>query len=693
MKKLSMILLLAVLGSCTQKEKVKQVDNYVPATPTLTSDIMTPEVLWSFGRLGGAQVSPDGKTVLYTVTYYNIQENRSYRDIYTIPAEGGEATNLTNTVANESNALWRPDGKKIGYLSSASGSTQLWEMNPDGSGAKQISEVDGGIFGFGYSPDQSKIYYLKSVKLDKSIHELYPDLPKANARLETDLMYRHWDTWHDYTYNHIFVADYSNGKISGAKDILEGERYDSPMKPFGGTEQIAWSPDGKTLAYTCKKKVGKAYALSTNSDIYFYNTETGKTLNFTSGMMGYDQNPVFSPDGKYMAWESMERNGYESDKSRLFVADLETGEKKDYSENFDQNANGMVWSADSKTIWFISDIHATDEIYRLDLANGSIVRLTDGIHNYQMIMPVGESLVAQKVSMSQPAELYRVNAVTGEDVPLTKVNKGIMDQLTMGKVEKRWMETTDGKQMLTWVIYPPHFDPNKKYPTLLYNQGGPQGTVSQFWSYRWNFQMMAANGYIVVAPNRRGLPGFGQEWNEQISKDYGGQNIKDLLTAIDVMAKEPYVDENRLGAVGASYGGYSVMYLAGHHNGRFKTFIAHDGIFNFEQMYLTTEEMWFVNWDLGGPFWDKTNAAAQRSYTFSPHKFVQNWDTPILIVQGGKDYRVPEGQGLAAFDAAILRGIPAELLYFPEENHWVLQPQNGILWQRVFFNWLDKWLK
>ncbi len=405
MKKLSLVLIVAVIWGCVQKGNVKKADNFVPETPSLSSDIMTPEVLWSFGRLGGAQVSPNNKAVLYTVTYYNIQENRSYRDIYTIPVEGGEAANLTNSATNESNALWRPDGKKIGYLSPASGSTQLWEMNPDGSGAKQISDVEGGIFGFGYSPDQSKIYYLKSVKLDKSIHDIYPDLPKANARLETDIMYRHWDTWHDYTYNHIFVADYSNGKISGAKDIMEGEKYDSPMKPFGGTEQIAWSADGKTLAYTCKKKVGKAYALSTNSDIYFYDTETKKTVNFTSGMMGYDQNPVFSPDGKYMAWESMARDGYESDKSRLFVADLETGEKKDYSEDFDQNSKGLVWSADSKTIWFISDIHATDEIYRLDLADGTIVRLTDGVHDYQMVLPAGENLIAQKVSMSQPAEL------------------------------------------------------------------------------------------------------------------------------------------------------------------------------------------------------------------------------------------------------------------------------------------------
>ncbi len=693
MKRLSVILLFALFWGCTQKENMKESENYLPETPTLSSDRMTPELLWSFGRIGSAMVSPDRKTLLYSVTYYNIEKNRSYRDLYTMPVSGGDVRNITNSGANESLAVWRPDGKKIGYLSSVSGSVQLWEINPDGSGGNQVSDVEGGIQGFGYSPDQNKIYYLKNVKLDKDIHDLYADLPKANARIETDIMYRHWDTWNDYTYSHIFVANYTDGKIGDGKDILEGEKFDSPMKPFGGTEQIAWSADSKTLAYTCKKKVGKAYSISTNSDIYFYNTETGKTVNFSSGMMGYDQNPVFSPDGKYMAWESMARDGYESDKSRLFVADLETGEKKDYSENFDQNSSGLAWSEDSKSIFFISDIHATDEIYRLDLADGSIARLTDGVHNYQNVLPVGKKLIAQKVSMSQPAEMYLVDPLTGKDEALTTVNKGILDQLTMGKVEKRWMKTTDGKKMLTWVIYPPHFDPNKKYPTLLYNQGGPQGTVSQFWSYRWNFQMMAANDYIVVAPNRRGLPGFGQEWNEQISKDYGGQNIEDLLTAIDEMAKEPFVDETRLGAVGASYGGYSVMYLAGHHEGRFKAFIAHDGIFNFEQMYLTTEEMWFVNWDLGGPYWDTTNAAAQRSFSFSPHKYIQNWDTPILIVQGGKDFRVPEGQGMAAFNGAILRGVPAEFLYFPEENHWVLQPQNGILWQRVFFNWLDKWLK
>lgn len=694
MKKITALFLAVfLLFSCTKRETISTTKNYLPETPKLISDIMTPEVLWSFGRLGEAQVSPDNETVIFTITYYNIEENKSYRDVYSIPVSGGEQKNLTNSAENESNVVWRPDGKKIGFLSSVSGSVQMWEMNPDGKKAAQISNIEGGISGFQYSPDQSKIFYLKSVKLDESVNDLYPDLPKANARLENDIMYRHWDSWHDYTYNHIFVADYNKGNLGQGKDILEGERFDSPMKPFGGNEQIAWSPDGKTLAYTCKKKVGKEYAVSTNSDIYLYNVETGQTINFTSGMMGYDQNPVFSPDGTKLAWESMERDGYEADKVRLFVGDLATGEKKDYTENFDQNVTGLNWSADGKSIYFISDIQATEEIYRLDLADGSFARLTDGVHDFSNVMVAGDKLLAQKVSMSQPAELCMVDQLTGKDEALTTINKGILEQLTFGKVEERWIETTDGKQMQTWVIYPPHFDPSKKYPTLLYCEGGPQSTVSQFWSYRWNFQMMAANGYIIVAPNRRGLPGFGQEWNEQISKDYGGQNIKDLLTAIDEISKEPFVDKDKLGAVGASYGGFSVMYLAGNHEKRFKAFIAHDGIFNFEHMYTTTEEMWFVNWDYGGAYWDKTNAAAQRSYTFSPHNFVQNWDTPILIVQGEKDYRVPSEQGMAAFNAAILRGVPAQMLYLPEENHWVLQPQNGILWQRVFFNWLDKWLK
>ena len=684
----------SLLFACSNQETTKEMTNtHRPEVPKITSDIMTPEVLWSFERIGEPVVSPDGSTVLYSVTHYNIEENKSYRDLYTIPVNGGDPVKLTDSPEKESSAVWRPDGKKIGFLSSRSGDSQLWEMDVDGSNQVQITNIKDGITGFIYSQDLSHILYTANVKLDKDIHDLFPDLPKANARLENDLMYRHWDNWHNYTYSHIFIAPISDQKLGKAIDIMEGERFDSPMKPMGGIEEIAWSPDGKRIAYTCKKKIGKEYSLSTNSEIYIYSLHDKSTINFSDGLMGYDKRPVFSPDGNYLAWESMERDGYEADKSRLFIGELATGVKKDYSTLFDQNCSNLTWSSDGKSIYFISDIQATDEIYRLDIAEEKINRLTNGIHNYMTVAEAKGRLVAEKVSMSQPAELYLVDPATGKDQPLTSVTKGMMDQLTMGKVEKRWVKTTDNKDMLVWIIYPPHFDPNKKYPAILYCQGGPQGTVSQFWSYRWNFQQMAANGYIIVAPNRRGLPGFGMEWLEQISKDYGGQNIKDYLSAIDNVSAEPFVDKEKLGAVGASYGGFSVNYLAGHHEGRFKAFISHAGIFNFEQQYVTTEEMFFENWDIGGPFWDKSNKAAQRSYGFSPHLFVDKWDTPILIIHGEKDFRIPFTQGMGAYNAAVLKGIPAQFLYFPEENHWVMQPQNGILWQRVFKHWLDKWLK
>jgi dipeptidyl aminopeptidase/acylaminoacyl peptidase len=693
MKKAALWALAALLTACTGTSQKQEPGNYIPETTELASDIMTPEVLWSFGRLAEPSVSPDGKSVVYTVTYYNITENKSYRDIYLLDIGKKESVRLTDTKSGESAPQWRPDGKKIGYLSSASGISQLWEMNSDGSQPVQVTNSETDISGFGYSPDQNRVFFIKSVKLDQDIHDLFPDLPKANARLEDDLMYRHWDSWHDYTYNHIFVADYAGGRVSNEKDIMEGERFDSPMKPFGGTEEIAWSPDGKILAYTCKKLTGKAYSLSTNSDLYLYNADDEKTSNFTEGMRGYDRKPRFSPDGSRIAWESMERDGNEADKVRLFVADLKSGEKKDYSDSFDQNSENLCWSADSRSIFFTSHFEATLQIFKLTLENNSIARITEGIHNYNSINRAGDQLVAEKVSMSQPAELYAVNPSDGAETQLTFTNKGILDQLTMGKVEKKWITTTDNKQMLTWIIYPPNFDPNKKYPALLFCEGGPQNTVDQFWSYRWNFQMMAANGYIITAPNRRGVPGFGLEWMEQISGDYGGQNMLDQLSAIDDLAKESFVNKDKLGAVGASYGGFAVNYLAGNHNKRFKAFISHCGIFNFEQQYVTTEEMWFENFDMKGAFWEPDNKAAQRSFSFSPHRYIQKWDTPILVIHGGNDFRIPYTQGMAAYNAAKLRDVPAWFLFFPEESHWVLKPQNGILWQRVFFQWLDKWLK
>ena len=694
MKHFLLIAMVLLVIACAETEnKMENEKTFLPETPKLASDVMTPEVLWAFGRVGNIELSPDGKIVLFAVTYINMEENKSYRELYTVPVDGGDVIRITTSATNESEAKWRPDGKKIGFKSSASGSMQLWEINPDGTGRVQVSEITDGITGFQYSPDLKNILYIKPVKLDKDIHDIFPDMPKANARLENDLMYRHWDKWHDYTYNHIFVTGYGVSVTDG-KDITEGLQFDSPDRPFDGSEQVVWSPDGKSIVYSSKKLKGKAYAFSTNTDLYLYDLATGKTRNITESNKGYDKNPTFSPDGKKLAWTSMERDGYESDLEHLMVMDMETGETVDFSKNWEHSTGHLNWSRDGKSVFFISVVQGTQEIYKLTLADGRIDKLTEGIHNYQNVAETATGmLIAGKVSMSSPEEIFVVDPSSGKDEVLTRVTKGILDQLTLAKVEKRIVKTVDGKDMLVWVIYPPHFDANKKYPAILYCQGGPQSAVSQSWSYRWNFQMMAANGYIVVAPNRRGLPGFGMEWLEQISGDYGGLNIQDYLSAIDDVAKEPYVDENRLGAVGASYGGFSVNFLAGCHEKRFKAFISHCGMFNFEQMYVTTEEMWFEDWDIGGPYWDKSNKVAQRSYSFSPHRFVDKWDTPMLFITGGNDFRIPYTQSMAAYNAAVLRGIPAEFLFFPEESHWVLSPQNGIVWQRVFKDWLDKWLK
>lgn len=652
---------------------------------------MTPEALWAMGRIGGLSVSPDGKKIAYTVAYYSVPENKSNREVYVMNADGSENTQITHTPYQENEVTWASDGKKLLFLSNDSGSSQLYEMEPDGSKRKQVSNYDGDIEGYSISPDGKKILFIAQVKTVKSTADKHPDLDKATGIIITDLMYKHWDEWVT-TAPHPFVADFDGKSISNVMDILEGEPFESPMKPFGGIEQLAWNTTSDKVAYTCRKKTGLAYAISTNSDIYVYDLKTKQTANITEGMMGYDTNPQYSPDGKYIAWQSMERDGYEADQNRLFVMDLETGEKRFVSKAFQSNVDAFIWNSDSKSFYFTGVWHGETQIYALDLANDSVRPITQGMYDYEGVALFGDKLIAKRHSMSMGDEIYAV-ALDGKTTQLTQENKQIYDQIEMGKVEGRWMKTTDGKQMLTWVIYPPQFDPNKKYPTLLFCEGGPQSPVSQFWSYRWNMQIMAANGYIIVAPNRRGLPGFGNEWNEAISGDYGGQCMKDYFTAIDEMAKEPFVDKDRLGCVGASFGGFSVYWLAGHHDKRFKAFISHDGIFNMEMQYLETEEKWFANWDMGGAYWEKQNATAQRTFANSPHLFVEKWDTPILCIHGEKDYRILANQAMAAFDAAVMRGVPAELLIYPDENHWVLKPQNGILWQRTFFEWLDKWVK
>lgn len=655
---------------------------------------MTPEALWAMGRIGGMNVSPDGKRVVYTVAYYSVPENKSNREVFVMNADGSDNKQITKTGFAENEAVWIKGGTKIAFLCNESGSSQLWEMNPDGTDRKRLSDYDKDIEGFAFSPDEKKVLFISQVKTVNSTADKYPDLDKATGVIITDLMYKHWDEWVT-TVPHPFVADFDGESISNPVDVMEGELFESPMKPFGGIEQLAWNTTSDKIAYTSRKKTGKEYAISTNSDIYVYDLNTKQTTNITEENKGYDMNPTYSPDGKSIAWLSMERDGYEADQNRLMVMNLETGEKTFVSKDFDSNVDSYCWSADCERIYFTGVWHGESQVYQIDLANGNkITPLTEGMYDYASVALLGDKLIAQRHSMSMGDEIYSID-LTGDHTvtQLTFENKHIYDQLTMGKVEERWMKTTDGKQMLTWVIYPPQFDPNKKYPTLLFCEGGPQSPVSQFWSYRWNFQIMAANDYIIVAPNRRGLPGFGLEWNEAVSGDYGGQCMKDYFTAIDEVAKEPYVNKDRLGCVGASFGGFSVYWLAGHHDKRFKAFIAHDGIFNMEMQYLETEEMWFANWDMGGAYWEKQNATAQRTFANSPHKFVDKWDTPILCIHGEKDYRILANQGMAAFNAAVLRGVPAELLIYPDENHWVLKPQNGVLWQRTFFEWLDMWLK
>ena len=684
-------------------------------------DRMTAETLWAMGRIGGATASPDGKTIAYQVGYYSVKENKSHQMLYTVSADGKLQRTLTNTAASETDAAWINGGKRIAFLSKG----QLWTMNADGSDRRQLTKSDIDIEGFKFSPDEKKVLLIKSLPYHESIKKNPDDLPLATGRVVTDLNYRHWDHYVE-TVAHPFVANVTENGVDNGKDIIEGEPYECPMAPFGGVEQLAWSPDSKTIAYTCRKKTGVNYAISTDSDIFLYDVATGSTKNLckpegykapevdpTTSMknqavnnqegdvnVGYDTNPQFSPDGKYVAWQSMKHDGYESDRNRLCVYTLATGEKKYVAEKFDSNVDAFCWAADSKTLYFIGCWHACVNMYQTNI-NGEVKQLTDDWMDFGSIQMLGNTgkILASRHSISQADELYIITP--GKDVKKTKVqqvtweNKAFYDQLEMGKVQERWVKTTDGKQMLVWVILPPHFDENKKYPTLLFCEGGPQSPVSQFWSYRWNFQIMAAHDYIVIAPNRRGLPGFGSEWNESISGDWSGQCMDDYLSAIDDAANNlPYVDKDRLGCVGASFGGFSVYYLAGHHNKRFKAFIAHDGAFNLESMYTDTEEAWFSNWEYDDAYWKyvKTNRA-KRTYSHSPHKFVDKWDTPILCIHGEMDYRINANQGFGAFNAARLRGIPAELLIYPDENHWVLKPQNGVLWQRTFFGWLDKWLK
>ncbi len=614
---------------------------------------LTPEMLLQMGKVGALGITKDGKSVVYSVRTYNIAEDKKTTQVFIQPIIGGKAV----------------ENPKAGDLIPNN------RISPDG--AMSISSRDVAVV---------KIFG----------KDVYSDLQKSDVMIYDDLNYRHWDTWEDGAFGHVFINTLKDGEEVGTLDIMPNEPHDCPQKPSGGDEDFIWSQDGKQVIYVTKKKYGKAYAISTNTDIYAYDIATKLTTNMSEGMMGYDVNPAFSVTGK-LAWLSMRRDGYESDKNDIVIN--EPTEKLNITKDWDGTVNDFRWSNDGKMIYFLAPIDGTVQLFSvtdpaLTKKPAVIKQITKGNFDIQtMVGQSGNKMVVTRTDWNHAAEIYTVDLLSGFVVQLSHVNDEKYQKINMSKVEKRMVTTSDGQQMLEWVIYPPNFDAKKKYPTILYCQGGPQSGLTQFYSYRWNFQLMAANGYIIVAPNRRGMPGHGVKWNEQISGDYGGQNMQDYLTAIDEFTKEPFCDKNRLGCIGASYGGYSVYYLAGIHNKRFKTFISHDGIFDWRAMYGTTEEMWFVNWDLGGNYWDKDNAVAQKTYNdFNPVNLVKKWDTPILMIQGGQDYRVPIEQGLGAFQAAQLQGIKSKLLYFPNENHWVLKDQNGLVWQREFYKWLKETL-
>ena len=722
------VLALMVLGSA----KAQETQVIGKSNIKLNSKMMTPEALWAMGRIGGYQASADGKHIVYQVGYYSVKQNKGHQVLYMMNADGSSQQLLTKGAKNETDPQWL-DNETVAFITGG----EIWAMKLDGSERRQLSKTDGKVEGFQFSPDRSKVIILKSLPFHEVIKKNPDDLPKATGRRVTDLMYRHWDHYVE-SIQHPFVCSVSGYDIAtDMTDLLEGEPYECPMEPFGGMEQLAWSPDSKTIAYTCRKKTGLEYSISTDSDIYLYDVATKTTRNLCKpadykapavdptrtlaiqavnapenlkNNVGYDQNPQFSPDGQYIAWQSMERDGYEADLNRLCIYHLATGTKRYINWKSDVDAfcwapvSGKKVKSTDPQFYFLSVWNGCCNMYSAS-QKGEVTQLTETWDDWTGLQMAnnGQQILATRQSLSAPTDIYMVTpqlkAKSQEPkakvTQITHENDHILSQLQFGKMQQYWVPTTDGKKELVWVMLPANYEEGKKYPTLLFCEGGPQSPVSQFWSYRWNFQMMAANGYVVVAPNRHGLPGFGQEWKEEISGDWTGQCMQDYLSAIDFAADSlPFVDRNRLGAVGASFGGFSVYYLAGIHEKRFKAFIAHDGAFNLAAMYTETEENWFSNWEYDEAYWHRPQMPrAKKTYHDSPHKMVEKWDTPILCIHGEMDYRINYTQGMSAFNAARMKGIPAELLIFPDENHWVLKPQNGILWQRTFFDFLGKWLK
>ncbi len=668
---------------------------------SLFAQNMNPELLWSLGRVSLDDLSPDGKEVLYGITRYDLQANKGLRNLYKTPTSGNDPQLVFDSEASVSAARYIMGGTRIGFLMKG----QYYSVKRDGSDLIQHTNIEGGIFAAKLYTvgTQHHLLFGKGVKVLSSPADKYPHLKHAEVKIYDDLMYRHWDSYSDDKVNHLCRTEISlSGPTAQFTDLTPNAPYDLPQNPFGGADDFDMSPDGKFIAYSTKKLTGKAFATSTNTEIYLYNTLTQETQVVSDGLPGYDQHPTFSPNGQYLAWNSMAQDGYESDVNDIVILDLKTNQRYHVLKatgNYDLlTFQNVQWAPDGKSLFAQVPIDGTIQIYAIQIkslkgakAQLTVQAITQGNHNFGAMAAAGKTMVVERQDMNHATELFVLNAANQTTTPLTAVNKEVYDRIGLSKIEKRRVKTTDGKEMLVWVIFPPNFDPNKKYPALLYCQGGPQSQVSQFYSYRWNFQLMAAKGYIIVAPNRRGLPGFGKEWNEAISGDWGGQPMLDYLSAIDDVAAEPYVDENRLGAVGASYGGYSVYMLAGIHENRFKALVSHCGLFNMESWYGTTEELFFANWDIGGNYWENPQLPAYNAY--NPIKKVDQWTAPLLVIHGGKDFRVPENQGMEAFQAAQLRGIPSKFLYFPNEGHWVLGPQNGLIWHAEFFEWLDQWLK
>ncbi len=656
---------------------------------------LTPEVLEAFGKVSAPVVSPDGKEMAFTITYDDIEENKGNAEIYLMNADGSDMRRVTKSAASESNIRWIDNGEKLAFLryDDETKAVQMFRAGKDGGNVKRLTNKENGIECFEISPDGTKVIFGSPIDAFNKDTTLFEGLPKTTGRVVDDLMYKHWDEWVTKI-PHPFVADFSLDGVSNEKDIMEGEPFECPMRPFGGADAFAWNPDSKSLVYVSRKLKGQEYAFSTDSNLYLYELESGKTSLLTDGMPGYDTDPVFSPDGKTLAWLSMPTAKYESDKKRLMVMDMASRQMRDLTENWDYWPEQIAWGKNGKDIWFTGYYEGVAPVFKMDVATAAIDTVAMEVADFANVTPVADNAaVVLRHSMRSPNEICLVRTDSKEVKQLTNVNTELLGQLKLGEVKKVQVPTTDGKMMTCWEILPADFDPNKKYPAILYCQGGPQQAVSQFWSYRWNFMIMAANGYVIIAPNRHGVPGFGTEWNRQISGDYGGQNMKDYFAATDYIASRPYVDPKKVGAIGASYGGFSVYWLAGHNDGRYAALVAHAGIFNVEAQYLETEEMWFADFDLGGPYWDKSNAIAQNTYANSPHLFVNNWQAPMLITVGELDYRILASQGMMAFNAAKMHGLEAEMLVFPDENHWVLKPQNAILWQRTFFRFLDKYLK